>query len=222
VTASLGAMTLPSWASHLEYKLAPPPLLLVQAFVNTLDLEQGTDVLARPPGARAWLADAGLADAGLAGSGLADPGSDDAGPAGVGPEPELAGLQLAREVRESIRALIACNTGGGPLTESELRPLRQVALDAPPRLETAAGGEIRLITADPGHPVTGGLAGLLVTIRDAQRDGSWRRLKLCGNPDCRWVFYDRSHSRQGAWCDMASCGNRLKNRNLRARRAQAG
>ena len=53
MTASLGAMTLPSWASHLEYKLAPPPLLLVQAFVNTLDLEQGTDILAQPAEARA-------------------------------------------------------------------------------------------------------------------------------------------------------------------------
>jgi hypothetical protein len=31
-------VALPSWASHLEHKLAPPPLLLVQAFVNTLDL----------------------------------------------------------------------------------------------------------------------------------------------------------------------------------------
>ena len=52
-------------------------------------------------------------------------------------------------------------------------------------------------------------------------DGSWGRMKLCGNPDCLWAFYDRSHSRRGAWCEMASCGNKLKNRNLRARRAQA-
>jgi predicted RNA-binding Zn ribbon-like protein len=68
--------------------------------------------------------------------------------------------------------------------------------------------------------VAPGLLGLLLSIRDAQADGSWDRLKLCGNPDCRWAFYDRSHSRRGSWCDMASCGNRLKNRNLRARRAQ--
>ena len=60
MTASLIGMTLPSWASHLEYKLAPPPLLLVQAFVNTLDLDLRTDVLAHADEARAWLADAGL------------------------------------------------------------------------------------------------------------------------------------------------------------------
>ncbi|HLQ53765.1 MAG TPA: CGNR zinc finger domain-containing protein [Streptosporangiaceae bacterium] len=43
------------------------------------------------------------------------------------------------------------------------------------------------------------------------------RLKACRNPDCRWAFYDRTQSRAGAWCDMATCGNRIKNRRLRQR-----
>ena len=77
-------------------------------------------------------------------------------------------------------------------------------------------------SGEGGASLADGLARLLLTIRDAQADGSWDRMKLCGNPDCLWAFYDRSHSRQGAWCDMASCGNRLKNRSLRARRAQVG
>jgi predicted RNA-binding Zn ribbon-like protein len=54
----------------------------------------------------------------------------------------------------------------------------------------------------------------------AQRDGTWPRLKACGNPDRRWAFYDRSHSRVGAWCDMNTCGNRIKNRKLRQRQRQ--
>ena len=85
MTASLVGMPLPSWASHLEHKLAPPPLLLVQAFVNTLDLQEQTDVLAHADEARAWLADAGLRD------------PDEPGFA--------ADLQLARDVRESLRAI---------------------------------------------------------------------------------------------------------------------
>lgn len=200
MTASLIGMTLPSWASHLEHKLAPPPLLLVQAFVNTLDLDLRTDVLAHADEARAWLADAGLR---------------------APEQPDFAAdLQLARDVRESLRAMIAHNTDGQPLTEAELRPLEQVTSQARPRLEVTAGGQVRLGTGTPGTRLVDGLAGLLVTIRDAQADGSWERLKLCGNPDCLWAFYDRSHSRRGAWCEMASCGNRLKNRNLRARRAR--
>lgn len=198
--ASLSGMTLPSWASHLERKLAPPPLLLVQAFVDTLDLDLHTDVLARADEARAWLADAGLRDPDL-------PGFD-------------ADLRLAREVRESLRALIGRNTGGPPLTEAELRPLEQVTSQAAARLAVTADGQVGLAAAGPGR-LADGLAGLLLAVRDAQADGSWERLRLCGNPDCRWAFYDGSRGRQGAWCEMASCGNRLKNRSLRARRAQA-
>ena len=55
MAASLIGMTLPSWASHLEYKLAPPPLLLVQAFVNTRDVEDGSDLLSDAGSAAAWL-----------------------------------------------------------------------------------------------------------------------------------------------------------------------
>ena len=201
MTASLNGMTLPSWGSHLLHKLAPPPLLLVQAFVDTLDLDLHTDVLAHADEARAWLADAGLRDPG---------------------QPDLAAdLELARAFRESLRAMIAHNTDGQPLTEAELRPLEQVTSHARPRLEVTADGQVRLGTRTFPERLADGLAGLLLSIRDAQADGSWDRLKLCGNPDCLWAFYDRSHSRRGAWCEMASCGNRLKNRNLRARRAQA-
>jgi len=193
MTASLSGMTLPSWASHLEHRLAPPPLLLVQAYINTLALDDE---------ARAWLADAGLRDPG---------------------QPELAAdLELARAFRESLRAMIGRNTGGPSLTEAGLRPLEQVTSEAAPRLEVTADCQVELECSEDGRRLADGLAGLLLTIRDAQADGSWDRMKLCGNPDCLWAFYDRSHSRQGAWCDMASCGNKLKNRSLRARRAQAG
>jgi predicted RNA-binding Zn ribbon-like protein len=205
VTATLNAMTVPSWASHVEDKLAPMPLLRVQAFVDTVDRDLGTDILAHPDRARAWLADAGLRVRDLDRS---DPGF-------------AADLRLAREARESIRALIGRNTETEPLTPDDLAPLEQVLGQAQPRLKVTADGRARLGPALPAWSLADGLLGLLLIIRDAQADGSWDRLKLCGNPDCRWAFYDRSHSRRGAWCDMASCGNRVKNRNLRARRAQA-
>src|SRR5581483_6376187 len=165
-----------------------------------------TDVLAHADEARAWLADAGLRG----------PDQRDPGEAGFD-----ADLELARAVRESLRAMIGRNSGGPPLTEAELRPLEQVTSQATARLGVTADGRVGLGTGGTGR-LADGLAGLLLAIRDAQADGTWDRLRLCGNPDCRWACYDGSRGRQGAWCEMASCGNRLKNRSLRARRAQAG
>jgi predicted RNA-binding Zn ribbon-like protein len=205
MTANLSGMTAPSWASHVEDKLAPMPLLLVQAFVDTLDRDLGTDKLAHPDEARAWLADAGLR--------VPDPDRSDPGFADD--------LRVAREARAGIQALIGRNTGQEPLTPDDLAPLEQLLGQAQPRLEVGADGRVRLGPDLPARTLTDGLLRLLLIIRDAQADGSWDRLKLCGNPDCRWAFYDRSHSRRGAWCEMASCGNRVKNRNLRARRAAA-
>ena len=200
MTASLDAMTLPSWASHVDFKAAPMPLLRVQAFVDTLDLDLRRDILADPEEARAWLADAGLRESG----------------------PDFrADLRLAREARESIRALIGHDAEGGPLTPDQLEPLETVLREAQLRLDVTAEGRVLLAAGAPPVSLADGILGLLLIIRDAQADGSWDRLKLCSNPDCQWAFYDRSHSRQGAWCDMASCGNRLKNRNLRARRRPA-
>jgi predicted RNA-binding Zn ribbon-like protein len=193
-------MTLPAWVSggdgH-EQKPAPGQLLLVQAFVNTRDLDQGTDLLADAEAGNGWLHLSGL----LSAEATAGPG-------------ELRG---AREAREGIRALIARNSGGPELADQELEPLRAVAVSSRPRLVIGPAG-LADLEPDPGGGLASGLVRLLVIIRDAQRDGTWERMKVCGNAECAWVFYDRSHSRRGAWCDMASCGNLIKNRNLRARR----
>jgi len=190
-------MSLPAWVPPDELRPAPEPLLLVQAFVNTRDLGLGTDLLADAEAASQWLHQCGL----LAAVAAAD--AED--------------LRAARDVRERLRALIAHNGNGPAPTAGDLRPLREVARSSRLRLGIDPAGRVEV---GPGSGrLADGLARLLLIVRDAQQDGSWPRLKACGNSDCRWAFYDRSHSRRGAWCSMASCGNLIKNRNLRARRS---
>jgi len=189
-------MTTPLWVPDQETKPAPMPLLLVQSFVNTWDGDCGSDLLLDPAAARGWMTAAGLWNADRA--------------------PEPAELDLARRVREGIRAMLVTN-GGGPLpAPADLQAIQAAAQASRPALQIGPGGQISL-RAEPVGPLDAGLVTLLLAIRDAQRDGTWQRLKACGNPDCRWAFYDRSHSRAGAWCDMATCGNRIKNRRLRQR-----
>ena len=113
-------------------------------------------------------------------------------------------------MRESIRRLLESDDG-------DLDPLREVAAGRAARLLVGDGGGLTF--ASPGHEDLGGaLFELLLIVRAAQEQGTWSRLRVCANDTCRWAFYDRSKNRQGHWCNMALCGNRLKNRELRARR----
>ena len=171
------------------------PLLLVQSFVNTYEADTGVDLLGDLENGRSWLMDAGLLD----------------------DRPlTWAELSMARDVRESLRTLLIQNAGGDTPTPAQQEPLAALAVNSRLRLMLHDG----LIEVEPeaGGEATR-LADLLLIVRDAQRDGSWKRLKACRNDECLWAFYDRSHAGRGAWCDMAACGNRIKNRNLRSRRS---
>jgi len=187
------------WLADEETKPAPGPLLRVQALVNTVELPTGPDRLADPADARPWLTDNELL--------APDVGLDD------------ADLLLLRDVREALRALLMRNSGGPSPTEAELAPLRAVAAGGTARAEFDANGLVRLVPA--GDSVAERLVDLVLVMRDAQLDGSWARLKVCANDECRWAFYDRSRNHGGTWCEMSACGNKLKNREFRARRRQA-
>jgi predicted RNA-binding Zn ribbon-like protein len=187
---------MPSWVPEIETKPAPMPLLLVQSFVNTWEGDTGIDLLGDLSLAETWLHEAGLLQGSLR-------------------EDDLAEAQM---MREAIRALLVHNAGGPVPRAAELEVLSAVAAGC--SLQPVVGPEGGIELTPAGQLDRSALARLLLIIHDAQRDGTWARLKACRNPDCRWAYFDRSHAGRGAWCDMAVCGNRIKNRNLRSRRAQ--
>jgi len=184
------------WLDDLEAKPAPGPLRRVQGLINTLELETGEDRLAALADAQPWLVSNGL----LAPDDLLT--ADD--------------LDILVGVREGLRALVIHNTGG-PLPDSEaVRPLRLLVEEVPVRAFVGDDGRIGL--GPVGDTMRARLTGLLLVVEAAQRDGTWAHLKACANDDCRWAFYDRSRNHGGTWCDMATCGNKLKNRDFRARK----
>jgi predicted RNA-binding Zn ribbon-like protein len=76
----------------------------------------------------------------------------------------------------------------------------------------------RPIHVDEGG-VVGAVGALLGAAFLAELDGRWDRFRLCGDPTCSTVFYDRSRNRSGKWCSMSTCGNRAKVRAFRERQA---
>ncbi len=176
---------------------APPPLDLVQAFVNTEIPEWAVDELASPEALGRW----------LEGRGLAEPGTT------AGPE----AFVLARALRDAIRALALANTLGKPLVPTDRRAADAVLGALPLVAVTRAEGGLRVAAA--GHGAIHALARIVATLHEAERDGSWARLKACRKESCGWLFYDQSRNRSSSWCSMTVCGNRTKTAAYRRRRA---
>ena len=93
----------------------------------------------------------------------------------------------------------------------------------PRRRADRAPGLLRLRRGKPdprrGHGVRGAIGRILGSAFLAELDGRWERFRVCHDPGCSSVFFDRSKNKSGKWCSMASCGNRAKVRAFRERQA---
>ena len=112
---------------------------------------------------------------------------------------------LVDKVRENMGAEANADTDGrlnAAAADTGLRPRFD-----DPRLIPTVGG------------VRGAIGRLLGVAFMAELDGSWQRFRLCADPTCTTVFYDRSKNHSAKWCSMQTCGNRNKVRAFRQRHA---
>jgi predicted RNA-binding Zn ribbon-like protein len=157
--------------------------------VNTLDLEDGIDVLDR-----GWLVDNGLL------------GRDD--------ELQTEALRELKDIREAIRALLLANNGVAVDLPRAAASLDHAAARVGLAVRFRPDGSATLEAKEPG---TGMVGAVLAAVAGLAGTTAWHRLKACRANDCRWAFTDDSRNRSRAWCSMAVCGNRAKARAYRAR-----
>jgi len=165
-----------------------PELQLICDFVNTLEVEDGTDELADGAGLGRWLRTRGL----WAG------------------RPDEKDAVWARELREALRELMWVNNGGTSDVEAASATIDGASRRSGVVVRFGDGG-MRLVARK------GGIGAVVAAAGEAMADGSWQRLKACRADTCRWAFVDaaRNHSRR--WCSMSVCGNREKARTFRQR-----
>ena len=175
---------------------APGELELVRRFVNTRDIEEGSEELHSPDALLTWFAGVDLLD-------------NDA----VADEKDL---ERALALREGIRALLLGNNGEETETvriRDLNRAIGSVCLTV--RFDDKGGATLKPESAG----VSAALGRILTAVLGAMDEGSWGRLKVCTNDACQWAFYDHSKNRSGKWCTMEVCGNRMKARAFRQRQA---
>ena len=116
-------------------------------------------------------------------------------------------------LREAIYGIFRGLACGEAVPDRDLVALNLALAAAPPRR--------RLADVDDGYgwqigpaPVSAPtlLAPVLWSAGDLLASDRRRRVRLCANEQCRWLFLDESKAGTRRWCDMASCGNRAKAR----------
>ncbi len=122
-----------------------------------------------------------------------------------------ADVTWALAIRDALVDKVRQNMGAAPGADTDRR-LNAAAAETGlrPRFD-----EPRLLpTADGVRGAVGRLLGVAFL---AELDGSWHRFRLCADPTCTTVFYDRSKNHSAKWCSMQTCGNRNKVRAFRQR-----
>jgi predicted RNA-binding Zn ribbon-like protein len=134
------------------------------------------------------------------------------------PDVKPADLRRALEVREALRNVMGANNGE-PLDPTAVELLNRAAARA--KVVAAFDDNASWRIQPVSNGVDNALGQMLATVFRSMSDGTWGRMKACGNPDCRWAFYDATKNRSGRWCEMSSCGNRMKARAFRERARRA-
>ena len=168
---------------------APGELEFVRRFVNTLDIEAGTDELATPSEAAAWLSGRGSSV-----------------------RVDRGGLEQLVEAREALRDLVSARG-----TEAEGDAAAAVDAIARRHPVVARLSTPPVLAPSSRSGVDAVIERILGLVAAARIDGSWVRMKTCANDGCRWLYFDHSRNRSRTWCTMDTCGSRAKMRAYRSR-----
>jgi predicted RNA-binding Zn ribbon-like protein len=185
---------------HLKGETPPAPgdLELVRAFLSLHDHEPG-DPDGLPPSLesmRWWLSSRALVEEG-------EPIKDQ-------------DLAWALRVRDALTTKVRENMGE-PQDTTATEFLNRAAKQTGLRVCFGCSDDSPIHVDASG--VRGAIGRILGTAFLAELDGRWERFRVCHDPGCSSVFFDRSKNKSGKWCSMSSCGNRAKVRAFRERQA---
>lgn len=132
-------------------------------------------------------------------------------------------LRKAIELRECLYRIVSSRLKNRRPASDDLALFNRFLGEALSNLQLqAGGGGFRL---DWGETSEQRLDSLLWPVIKSASDlltsHDWGLVRECDSPSCRWLFIDRSKNHSRRWCDMSTCGNRLKARRFYRRQQSA-
>ena len=127
-------------------------------------------------------------------------------------------LASAAELREALAAVLYARIDGGKPAAGQVEILEK-HFHAAALHRRLRSGESHLDWSWSGveQQAEIPLWKLAQAASDLLLSSDAERVKDCGDPTCRWLFLDLSKNHTRRWCDMKTCGNRMKARRHQAR-----
>lgn len=131
-------------------------------------------------------------------------------------------LASAVELREALAAVLYAWVDGGKPADRQIEILEKHFHGAALHRSLRSGDE-RLVWSWSGFEQQAELPlwKLAQSASDLLVSDDAKQVKGCGDPTCRWLFLDLSKNHTRRWCDMKTCGNRMKARRHQARLQEA-
>jgi predicted RNA-binding Zn ribbon-like protein len=127
-------------------------------------------------------------------------------------------LSSTIELREALASLLYGRIDGRKLSPSKVETLeKHFHAAALHRRLTQAHGQLAWTWSGAEQQAEFPLWKLAQAASDLLVSSDAERVKDCGDPTCRWLFLDTSKNHTRRWCDMKTCGNRMKARRHQAR-----
>ncbi len=126
------------------------------------------------------------------------------------------------ELREALAAVLYGRIDGGKPPADRWKYWNNTSMPRPS--SPAAGGRSHLDWSWSGveRQAEIPLWKLAQAASDLLVSSDAELIKDCGDPTCRWLFLDVSKNHTRRWCDMKTCGNRMKARRHQARYQESG
>lgn len=129
-----------------------------------------------------------------------------------------ATLETLLALRAVLMNVVDDLVDGGQLSPTDLDTLNVLMLKVPlSRRLTQVGKEHRLEMVPLKKDWLWVQAEIVASFANLLTNYDLRRIKICANAHCRYVFYDESKSRTRRYCTIDRCANLLKVRRFRAR-----
>lgn len=130
---------------------------------------------------------------------------------------EAAPLERLTELRDDLRSVLQRWAERGSLGASTARILDRWISPAVARQRVhAASGSLRLDSEPLASDWTWVVAAIATSGVELIMHGDPDRLKVCGNPCCSWMFYDRTLNGSKHYCSPTPCATLVRVRRHRS------